>query len=196
MINENDISNPPKGPMKWNWFLKVLNSLAKRARLISKDSAIKVTRTNAGNSISIDRATTGSETTAWIVSSAGDSRWECYGGGVTIDTFYSVEDKILTSGQGGIVALKIKYSLTAPAYNQTPIFREGLSPSQVVVTQPEIVIVNRGAFEEAQCAKPQSRPEGTIYIALAIIDQRFVSMLVGTTDFSVTLYHDQFLVTQ
>jgi hypothetical protein len=202
MSLEGDLLMPPRGPLKWGWFSKVISALAQRLKIISPNGSVHVSPTPSGYSLrAAESAQTPPETTAWIITPAGLNRYSCFGGNVAIlDNAISilsheVEDTFISALEGQIIAVRIQLELQGIAATRTPIFNEAFSIGDVeFLENPEIVAVGLSEFTNAQSVLPQSRSEGTIYVPLGIIKGGRVIQWAPTTNCVVLLLHQQFLI--
>ena len=196
------ITLPPKGPLKWGWFSKVISALAQRLKIISPNGVIKVSSGPTGYSLHFPQTEeVPPETTAWIITPIGANRYSCFGGNVTIGAGitileHEVEDTIVSASEAQIIAVRIELELQGTAATRTPIFNEGFSPIGDVefLDTPEIVAVSLFDFTDAQSVLPQSRSEGTIYVPLGIIKGGRVIQWAPTTNCVISLSHQQFSI--
>jgi hypothetical protein len=201
MSLEGDLLMPPRGPLKWGWFSKVISALAQRLKIISPNGSVHVSPTPSGYSLrAAESAQTPPETTAWIITPAGFNRYSCFGGNVAIGgstsiLSHEVEDTIISASEGEIIAVRIQLQLQGTAATRTPIFNEAFAIGDVeFLENPEIVAVSLFDFTDAQSVLPQSRSEGTIYVPLGIIKGGRVIQWAPTTNCVVSLSHQQFLI--
>ena len=202
MSLEGDLLMPPRGPLKWGWFSKVISALAQRLKIISPGGSVQVSPTPSGYSLrAAEAGETPPETTAWIITPIGANRYSCFGGNVKIGAGISileheVEDTIISTSDGNIIAVRVQIELQGTAVTRTPIFNEAFSIGDVeFLSTPEIVAVSLFDFTDAQSVLPQSRSEGTIYVPLGIIKGGRVRQWAPTTNCVIGLSHQEFFIT-
>ena len=195
------ITLPPKGPLKWGWFSKVISALAQRLKIISPNGVIKVSSGPTGYSLHLPRTEeVPPETTAWIITPIGVNQYSCFGGNVKIGAGitileHEVEDTIISTSDGNIIAVRVQIELQGTAVTRTPIFNEAFSIGDVeFLSTPEIVAVSLFDFTDAQSVLPQNRSEGTIYVPLGIIKGGRVIQWAPTTNCVISLSHQQFSI--
>ena len=197
MSLEGDLLMPPRGPLKWRWFSKVISALAQRLKIISPGGSVQVSPTPSGYSLrAAEAAETPPETTAWIITATGFNQYSCFGGNVEIGPLeHEVEDTIISASEGQIIAVRIELELQGTAATRTPIFNEAFSIGDVeFLSTPEIVAVSRSTFEDARSVLPQNRSQGTIYVPLGIIKGGRVRQWAPTTNCVIGLSHQEFFI--
>lgn len=199
MSLEGDISLPPRGPVRWRWFTRILTALARASRTISPDGSLIISPVTGGITVQGNTVTTTAENVPadpWSLTRNAGGRYAISGGSVDILGYtVAVPSSSLLVPEGHILAMLFEYELTAPAFDQAPILNTLLASSDVVAEPTvEWVALTASALALKRVAVPRDTEFGAIAIPVAVMIGGVFERHLAQRDFSITVTHHDFTI--